>query len=157
MQLLYSQVLRQYMVLCEKCQETSGCDGAGELSVLETAEHLINTIRSQIIPLIISKSVEMRNAMTDAVSPPTMCESHHLGPNMGISFMNWLSHRVSEMGHTCLKINNKACMKLGSKNFDAVEQNVRECVQIYLANKILIRIYWRISTSLGVVILSIIR
>jgi len=43
--------------------------------------------------------------------------------------MNWVSHRVSEMGHLKLGISNKECMKLGASTFEELLYKVKLCIE----------------------------
>ena len=94
----------------------------------------IDVMNSHMIP-IMNESSEMRNAMTLMMCHHPRCTNHISWPqNLDRSFMNWVSHRVSEMGHLMLGISNSECMKLGAGTFDDLVSKVRLCIEPILVN-----------------------
>jgi len=130
----YCRLLKYYLKICSTCQKLDTGNDQEEETLLENLETFIAFMRPMIE--IMSESCEMKNAMTLMLCNYPRCTNHtSWDQKLDRSFMNWVSHRVSEMGHSKLGISNKDCMKLGASSFEEIKNNVTNCIQPYLVNK----------------------
>lgn len=129
----YCQLLKFYLKICSTCQKLEMGDDHEEETLLEDLETFIYILKSEMIE-IMSKSCEMKNAMTLMLCHHPRCINHTSWNIMDLSFMNWVCHRASEMGHAKLGISNKDCMKLGASSFEKLKSNVFNCLQPRLSN-----------------------
>jgi hypothetical protein len=132
---IYCRILKYYLKICYTCQKLENGDDAEEEDLLENLENFIDVVTLSMIP-IMKESPEMKNAMTLMLCNHPRCINHtSWKQNMDRSFMNWVSHRVSDMGHRRLGISDHECMKLGASTFEEILEKVRNCIQPILVNE----------------------
>lgn len=130
----YCRLLKYYTKICSTCQELDTGDDQEEETLLDNLEFFIDIMTSRMKE-IMSKSCEMKNAMTLMLCHHPRCTNHtSWDQRLDRSFMNWVSHRVSEMGHSKLGISNQDCMKLGAGSFEEIKNKVLNCIQPRLVN-----------------------
>lgn len=121
----YTNVKRLYTDVCSNCQNLKPGDTSEEISLLRNIENFLNYLVLNVAP-IMKESTEMKNAMTLMLCKRKRCVNHDTWGAMDTSFMNWLSHRTSQMGHMRLGIDDRELMRLGGSNYAEILVKVRK-------------------------------
>lgn len=129
----YQQIKNLYLDICINCQypysDNSLTPRATEL--IEQIGRFIDVMNSKIIPMTL-QSTEMRDAMTLLLCREKRCQNlinpvdrEKSWPNMDTSFLNWVAHRLSEIGHKLLDISNSDIMGFGKPSYNEILHEVR--------------------------------
>ena len=131
----YTRIYRMYLKICENGMLTEYGNKEEEVKFMEIAKQFIYRLGVFMSP-ISKKICEMENAMTLMLCNNQRCLNYTTwNQTMDRSFLNWLSHRLSEMAHDRLGLKNSNCMSLGRKTLNETAEKVRECIGQKLVNK----------------------
>lgn len=131
----YCTLLKYYLKVCYVCQNTTFGNKEQEQDFLDNLEIFIEFLYGNIS--IFNESNEMKNAITLMLCHHPRCNNHtSWDKKLDRSFMNWISHRVCEMGNYRLGITNKECMKLGARTPEQILLNVKNCIEPIISTKI---------------------
>lgn len=101
---LYRLLLSEYKYLCEKCQNKIIGSDVVEILTLEVMEKFADHLGECM--LFIDKSHELKNCLTLMLCHVQRCNniSSWIPQGLNRCFLNWMSHRASNMGHAYLGI-----------------------------------------------------
>lgn len=128
----YKRLRNMYLSLCSKCQFTEYGSTSEEEDLVDLAYEFSIKLRDTL-PLV-KMSCELKNALTLMFCHQQKCKNlndWHERSNRPLSrhFLNWISHRVSFIGHDAIGINNDICMSLGNDDPEIMWDNISECVK----------------------------
>lgn len=132
----YGQVKKLYLDICENCQYPYSDNNLTPraIKIIEQIDVFIDIMNSKIIPMTL-KSTEMRDAMTLLLCREKRCQNLKPWSPMDSSFLNWVAHRLSEIGHNLLGLSNDDIMGFGKPKYEDTLNEVETFLKIRRINE----------------------